>query len=167
MDQIFRDLILSSFKHGINQCWVPSKFDPIAFKVVKEFFGKTRLFFEHVRITIEKYFEVLDNIVGPLLFKEFFSYMWLSHISAINLFLSETSLNSVVLEHIVSCLILDLLIDILEGVVTCLHSGIADSERFSTILNKLSLLLAELLDVSDRVIYDLNISIIENYLCIS
>jgi hypothetical protein len=47
---------------------------------------------------------------------------------------------------------LDLIVYILERVVTRLHSGCTKAVRFPTILEFLSLLLTELLNVRDRII---------------
>lgn len=72
-----------------------------------------------------------------------------AHICAINLFLGEPSLNSVVLQHVMGCLVLDLLVHVLEGVVPGLDSGFTDPEGIPTILDLFPLLLTVLLNVSD------------------
>ena len=75
-----------------------------------------------------------------------------AHISAIDLLLGEPSLNSVVLQHVMGSLILDLLVHVLEGVVPGLDSGSTDPEGLAPILDLFPLLLTVLLNVSGRVL---------------
>jgi hypothetical protein len=59
---------------------------------------KVRDLAEHVRVLFEKDFRKLNDIVWPFTLKEFFSDMCLADISTIDLLLSESSHNSVILQ---------------------------------------------------------------------
>ena len=95
---ILWDLIFPTFKHGIYDVRVLAKLDPITLKMIQKTGCKIGLPPEHIGVLVKEDLDELDYIVGSFTFEEFFSDMSLSHISTINFFLSESSLNSVILK---------------------------------------------------------------------
>ena len=86
--------------------------------MVDQLCSELGLLAEHARVPVEEPLGILNNIVGPLFPEKFLSYMRRAHVGAIDLLLSETSLNSVVLQHVMSCLAMNLVVHVLEGVVS-------------------------------------------------
>ena len=141
-----------ALKHGIYQVGVLAELDPVSFEIVDQLSSEIGLLAEHARVPVEEPLGILNNIVRPLFLEEFLSYMRRAHVGAIDLLLSETSLNSVVLQHVMSCLAINLVEHVLEGVVSLLCSGFTDPEGLTAVLDLLPLLLTVLLNVIDGVI---------------